>query len=210
MQDETPDNGVPCLVRNETVLREWPQGVVVGGDGSSVTITQENSAIDVESAEVAEGDALIGAADASTDRRSPLGTIAGGVAASLLAIAAAVLAVVCLWRRHRRRSGSGHTYKEIRAGGAVLTTTHSTQKRSLEGENGTDVNVAMGPPGRGERSPGGLQPESTETMSTAVTGGIPMEDGTRTPDAQSEVHSGPSATLQSNGSSTAVRVPCMW
>lgn len=41
------ENGVPCIVRNDTVLKEWPQGaVVVRGDGSSMTVTEDNSAID--------------------------------------------------------------------------------------------------------------------------------------------------------------------
>lgn len=40
------ENGVPCLVRDGSQLREWPIGaVVVRVDGSTMTITEENKVI---------------------------------------------------------------------------------------------------------------------------------------------------------------------
>jgi hypothetical protein len=42
-----PDSGIPCTLREEKVLTQWPQGVVVvKGDGSTMLITANNSAVD--------------------------------------------------------------------------------------------------------------------------------------------------------------------
>jgi hypothetical protein len=50
-EDTTPDNGVPCMVREDTVLKEWPEGVVVvRGDGSSMTVTADNARVQASGA----------------------------------------------------------------------------------------------------------------------------------------------------------------
>jgi hypothetical protein len=45
-ETSVPDNGVPCMVREDKVLKMWPQGVVVvRGDGSTMRITADNTLI---------------------------------------------------------------------------------------------------------------------------------------------------------------------
>ena len=147
-EPETPDNGVPCMVRESTVLTQWPEGlVVVQGDGSTITITEENSAIDPDSQGLAQGspngDAATSAGGESESRRqrSPLGAVLGGLTAGLVAVSTVVLATLWLWRRRcRRRQSQAPLSAEE---GLPVAAVSPGQKGSAQGEGGLEVNLSL-------------------------------------------------------------------